>query len=98
MTPRNLAQLKRFLKPGMVLMRSHSEYRPEPHPVTVKRLQGNAFTVLLRSEDGSKEAESWHNYEKAAAYSFQGDGFTVNIEKWLGKPGTVTYRYTEASQ
>lgn len=77
--PKNLTQLKRFIKPGMVLTRTHSKMQPEPHPAPVKRVQGNAFTILhVRQSDG-KEIESWHNYQKADAYTFDDAGFSVSL-------------------
>lgn len=77
-TPRNLSQIKQFLKPGMMLRRTHSKFCPEGETIPVVRVQGNAFTVRVVSGRNAGQ-ESWHYYGKAPQYACDDRGFTVTL-------------------
>lgn len=94
--PKNLAQLKRFIQPGMKLERNAPSWTkggpPEIGTYQVRRTQGNAFTLMM------EKGESWHNYEKASAYTFQPNGFTVTIKFSPGSDPAervIVYRYAQ---
>lgn len=76
--PANLTQLKKFLKPGMMLRRTHTKFCPEGETIPVVRVQGNAFTVRIVSGRNAGQ-ESWHYYGKAPQYACDDRGFTVTL-------------------
>lgn len=95
-TPTNLAELKRYLVPGMRLLRSHSAFPSQGQvPVTVQQVRASAFTVMAPKRDGTL-AESWHTYGKASEYTFTNEGFTLAIDESTNvqrPPVHLTYLY-----
>ncbi|MBN2635999.1 MAG: hypothetical protein JXR61_06995 [Prolixibacteraceae bacterium] len=83
--PENLTQLKKYLKPGMKLFwfyKTPNGWIKVNEGRTVGKVQGNAITFE------TDKGESWLHFPKAAAFGFNKDYFSVDLES-----GYVMYYY-----
>lgn len=77
---KNLADLKRAIKPGVKIeCLEHWQPNMVGRVMTVAKVQTNAFTTRSEGDDGR---QGWHRYEKANCYSFPAaDTFRVDAPR-----------------
>lgn len=78
--PKNLAQLKRMLTPGDVLIGvwyGWREHRGEPQTPLRLTIEAVNSVAIVFAADGDRP-RSWSYFQKAAQYRFTDDGYAIH--------------------